>query len=109
DEQAQREVSRPRAPKTSLEDEDDSQLTHYGAMMGTLAYMAPEQWGIGVPIDHRADIWAAGIMLFKMVSGKHPLDPMRGQQLMVTGMLNEPMPLLKTKAPDVPQALADAV
>jgi serine/threonine protein kinase len=109
DENAKAEVTRPRAPKSSLEDEDDSALTHYGAMMGTLAYMAPEQWGIGVPIDHRSDIWAVGIMLFKMLSGKHPLDPLRGQQLMVTGMLNDPMPLLKTKAPDVPQALADAV
>ncbi len=109
DEKAPAEVTRPRAPKSTLEDEDDSALTHFGAMMGTIAYMAPEQWGIGVPIDHRADIWSVGIMLFRMLAGKHPLDPLRGQQLMVTGMLNEPMPLLKTKAPDVPQALADAV
>ena len=46
---------------------------------GTLAYMAPEQWGIGVPIDHRADIWAVGIMLFKMLTGALPFratDPM---------------------------------
>jgi serine/threonine protein kinase len=102
-------LSRPRAPKTSLEDEDDSELTQQGAMMGTLSYMAPEQWGIGVPIDHRADIWACGIMLFKMLSGKHPLDPLKGHQLMVTGMLDTPMPLLKTKAPDVPPELAAIV
>src|SRR5213075_651395 len=102
--------SRPRAPKTSLEDEDDGgELTHFGAMMGTLAYMAPEQWGIGVPIDHRADIWAVGIMLFKMLAGKHPLDPLRGQQLMITGMLNEQMPKLSSKVADVPQGLAEAV
>ena len=62
-------MSRPRAPKTNLEDEDDSELTQQGAMMGTLSYMAPEQWGIGVAIDHRADIWAVGIMLFKMLAG----------------------------------------
>ncbi len=110
DEKAQDLMARPRAPKTSLEDEDDTgELTHHGAMMGTLAYMAPEQWGIGVPIDHRADIWAVGIMLFKMLTGKHPLDPLRGQQLMITGMLNEPMPKLLSKVADVPQALAEAV
>ncbi len=45
-------------------------------MMGTLPYMSPEQWGIGVPIDHRTDIWAVGIMLFRMLAGKHPLDPL---------------------------------
>jgi serine/threonine protein kinase len=109
DEQAPAAISRPRAPKTSLEDEDDSELTQQGAMMGTLSYMAPEQWGIGVPIDHRADIWAVGIMLFKMLTGKHPLDPLKGQQLMVTGMLDTPMPTLQSKAPDVPAELAKIV
>ncbi|MBK7863594.1 MAG: protein kinase [Archangiaceae bacterium] len=110
DEKAHAEVSRPRAPKTSLEDEDDTgELTRFGAMMGTLAYMAPEQWGIGVPIDHRADIWAAGIMLFKMLSGKHPLDPLRGQELMVTGMLDQPMPKLSSKVSNLPTALTEAV
>ena len=102
-------MSRPRAPKTSLEDEDDSELTQQGAMMGTLSYMAPEQWGIGVAIDHRADIWAVGIMMFKMLSGKHPLDPLKGHQLMVTGMLDTPMPSLRSKAPDVPPELAAIV
>ncbi len=109
DEKAPEYASRPRAPKSSLEDEDDSELTQKGAMMGTLAYMAPEQWGIGVPIDHRADVWSVGIMLFKMLAGRHPLHPLAGHQLMVTGVLTEPMPLLSTVAPDVPKELANAV
>ncbi len=110
DEKAPAAVSRPRAPKTSLEDEDESELTQQGAMMGTLSYMAPEQWGIGVAIDHRADIWAVGIMLFKMLTGKHPLDPLKGHQLMVTGMLDTPMPSMKSKAPpDVPPELISIV
>lgn len=109
DEKAPEFVARPRAPRTSLEDEDDSELTQKGAMMGTMSYMAPEQWGIGVAIDHRADIWAVGIMLFKMLTGKHPLDPLRGHQLMVTGMLDKPMPTLHSKAPDVPIPLAQVI
>lgn len=109
DEKAPEYVARPRAPRTNLEDEDDSELTQKGAMMGTMSYMAPEQWGIGVSIDHRADIWAVGIMLFKMLSGKHPLDPLKGHQLMVTGMLDKPMPTLHSKAPDVPVPLAQIV
>jgi serine/threonine protein kinase/energy-coupling factor transporter ATP-binding protein EcfA2 len=105
------EVQRPRPPKETLDDDATSaELTQKGAMMGTLSYMAPEQWGIGVPIDHRADIWAVGIMLFKMLSGKHPLDPLRGHQLMITGMLDTPMPKLAPKAPDhVPPDLAAVV
>ena len=109
DEKAPEYVRRPRAPKSSMEDEDHAERTQQGAIMGTLAYMAPEQWGIGVPIDHRADIWAVGIMLFKMLAGQHPLAPLHGEQLMVTGILKEPMPLLHSVAPDVPKALADAV
>ncbi len=110
DEKAPGYITRPRAPSQSMDDHTTAELTEYGAMMGTLAFMAPEQWGIGVPIDHRADIWSVGIMLFKMLTGKHPLDPFRGQQLMVTGLLNEPMPRLMSKAgPDVPKELADVV
>ncbi|MBL8939306.1 MAG: AAA family ATPase, partial [Archangium sp.] len=60
-------------------------------------------------IDHRADIWAVGIMLFKMLTGKHPLDPLKGHQLMVTGMLDKPMPTLHSKAPEIPIPLAQIV
>ncbi len=89
--------------------DDTANLTRSGAIMGTMAYMSPEQWGIGVSIDHRTDIWAVGIMLFRMLSGKHPLDPLRGPQLMVTGMLDEKMPRLHSMAPDVPADLAAIV
>ncbi|MCP3137973.1 protein kinase [Pyxidicoccus sp. QH1ED-7-1] len=89
--------------------EDRSELTRSGAIMGTMPYMSPEQWGIGVEIDHRTDIWAVGIMLFRMLAGKHPLDPLYGPQLMVTAQLDEPMPRLGDVAPDVPPDLAAVV
>jgi serine/threonine-protein kinase len=43
-----------------------------GAIMGTLPYMAPEQLE-GETVDHRADLWAVGIMLYQMVTGTHPV------------------------------------
>jgi serine/threonine protein kinase len=89
--------------------QDTGELTRGGAIMGTMAYMSPEQWGIGVSVDHRTDIWAVGIMLFRMLAGKHPLDPLRGPQLMVTGMLDEPMPRLQEMAPGVPPDLAAVI
>jgi serine/threonine protein kinase len=98
-----------RLPSAAELGEDVSNLTRRGSIMGTMAYMSPEQWGIGVPIDHRTDIWAVGIMLFRMIAGKHPLDPLRGPQLMVTAMLDEPMPRLQTMAPDVPPELAAVI
>ncbi|MCY1002861.1 protein kinase [Myxococcus sp. MISCRS1] len=84
-------------------------LTRQGALLGTLAYMSPEQWGNGVGVDHRTDIWAVGIMLFRMLSGRHPMEPLRGPQLMVTAMMDEPMPQLRAVLPDIPGELASVV
>jgi len=90
-------------------DEDISNLTRRGAIMGTLPYMSPEQWRGGQHVDHRTDVWAVGIMLFRMIAGKHPLDPLRGPQLAVTARLQEPMPRLRDAAPDVSPELAEVV
>ncbi|WP_257453290.1 serine/threonine-protein kinase [Archangium lipolyticum] len=109
DQEAPAPGGQPRLPNIAELGEDVSNLTRRGAIMGTMAYMSPEQWGIGVPIDHRTDIWAVGIMLFRMIAGKHPLDPLRGPQLMVTAMLDEPMPRLQTMVPEVPAELAAVI
>ncbi|MCE9673493.1 serine/threonine protein kinase [Myxococcus stipitatus] len=99
-----------RAPPPSPAPADEAhQLTRQGALLGTMTYMSPEQWGNGVPVDHRTDIWAVGIMLFRMLAGRHPLDPLRGPQLMVTALLDEPMPPLRAALPDAPAELARVV
>ena len=85
-------------------------LTRVGTIMGTLKYMSPEQWGIGVEIDHLTDVWACGILLYRMIAGRHPLYPMDGHALMVTAMLEMPMPSLRDAAPsDVPPELIEIV
>ncbi len=89
--------------------EDLSNLTRSGALVGTLSYMSPEQWRGGAGVDHQTDIWATGIILFRLLAGKHPLDPLRGHQLSVTASLDEPMPSLRQVAPDVPADLAEVV
>jgi serine/threonine protein kinase len=91
-------------------DPDDAgpELTRRGALVGTLPYMSPEQW-LGTGVDHRTDIWAVGIILYKMVAGKHPLDPLHGRQLVVTGLLDRPMPGVRDGCPDLPDELAAAI
>jgi eukaryotic-like serine/threonine-protein kinase len=63
---------------------------------GTPPYMSPEQWGIGIEIDHRTDIWACGLVLFEMICGRRPLAM---GQLIDTQVLALPMPSLASAAP----------
>jgi len=49
----------------------DAQLTASGVAMGTPAFMAPEQ-GISSEVDHRADLWSLGVVLFQMATGRLP-------------------------------------
>ena len=48
-------------------------MTQMGMILGTAAYMAPEQ-ARGKPVDRRADIWAFGVLLFEMITGRKAFD-----------------------------------
>ena len=48
-----------------------ARMTQMGMILGTAAYMAPEQ-AKGKSVDRRADIWAFGVMLLEMLTGEHP-------------------------------------
>ena len=52
---------------------DNSSMTQLGTMIGTPAYLAPEQFD-GAPVDGRVDIWAAGIVLYQLLTGSKPFD-----------------------------------
>src|SRR5262249_44527076 len=72
-------------------------------IIGTMAYMSPEQWGVGGEIDSRTDIWATGIMLFEMLAGWHPYQELREDPYPWVTKLELPMPSLRVSAPQVPR------
>jgi eukaryotic-like serine/threonine-protein kinase len=104
-------AGQPRMPSPlELATGTNTSLTRVGTIMGTLKYMSPEQWGIGIEIDHLTDVWASGVLLHRMICGRHPLHPLDGNQLVVTAMLELPMPSMAEAAPsDVPRELIQIV
>ena len=82
--------------------------TQTGVMMGTPAYMSPEQIrGLG-DIDARADVWSVGAMLYEMLSGALPFQADNLNALMFA-IATEPMQPLASVAPEVPVAVAELV
>jgi WD40 repeat protein/serine/threonine protein kinase len=73
---------------------------HSSALIGTLPYMSPEQMNVGA-IDHRTDVWAAGIMLFELVTGRHPMPARSAGELMRIADEDEPMPLVRELISDL--------
>jgi TolB-like protein/tetratricopeptide (TPR) repeat protein len=67
-------------------------LTEAGAVVGTLAYMAPEQLR-GKPADARSDVWALGVVLYEMTAGKRPFAGETGFEVSSAILNQAPRPL----------------
>jgi len=82
-------------------------LTQAGAVMGTPAYMSPEQ-AKGLPVDERSDVFALGIIAYQMLSGDLPFkaDSALASLLLRT---QSPAPVLTQIDPAIPQPLSDMV
>jgi WD40 repeat protein len=87
--------------------EADSSITQSGMIVGTPAYMAPEQ-AQGKPVDGRADLFSLGVVLYRLCSGRMPW---KGENAMATLMAvatEEPVPVQELN-PDLPPPLANLV
>ena len=82
-------------------------LTQAGAVMGTMPYMSPEQVS-GRPVDHRTDIFALGVILYEMATGRRPFQGASSAELVSAIMRDTPVGVAGLRA-DVPAALARLV
>lgn len=66
-------------------------LTEAGQVMGTVRYMAPEQWERPLSVDHRADIYSLGVVLYELLTGELPLGrfPLPSQKAAVGASVDQ--------------------
>ena len=82
--------------------EDSAALTQSGKIVGTPAYMSPEQLR-GDPVDQRADIYSMGIILYQMLTGELPFNSSSGDVITIIYQhLEKPPPAPRDINPDIP-------
>src|SRR5207249_11049985 len=82
-------------------------LTGIGAMIGTPAYMSPEQVAGDAALDGRSDQYSLGCVLYEMLAGRPPFDGPTVQAVLARLSIELPAPI-RTARPSVPDALARA-
>lgn len=86
---------------------EGSSLTASGMFVGTPAYLAPEQLA-GESSDHRADIYALGVLGYELLSGRPPFEAPTPTAILMKRLAG-PLPSLATSRPDVPRLLDEVV
>ncbi|MFT3696252.1 MAG: protein kinase [Kofleriaceae bacterium] len=79
-----------------------------GGVVGTLPYMSPEQLGTD-EVDHRSDLWAVGIIMYEMLAGKHPLEPLTQGVIFGAAASEDPMPSLADDVAGLPDRIVQIV
>ena len=86
----------------------DASLTRTGMVLGTLAYMSPEQAAGEKQVDRRTDLWALGVVLYEMLAGRRPFAQDTIAALFHAVQTLEPTPLRELK-PDISPGLQQVV
>ena len=86
-------------------------LTVAGSILGTPVYMAPEQAGLGGPVDYRADIYSLGIVAYEMLCGRPPFVASSDDSLLnvLIAHATQPVPSPVLFNPRIPGVAVDAI
>ena len=84
-----------------------TQISRPGMRLGTASYMSPEQ-AKGDPLDHRTDIWAFGVVLYELLSGRRPFEGTHDLAVIYSVVNDDPEPL-RDISTTVPAALENIV
>jgi serine/threonine protein kinase len=87
--------------------EDGTQITPAGAIVGTPAYMSPEQ-ARGQAVDARSDLFALGVVLYKMATGRKPFTGSSSMDVLAAVVAHDP-PAARELNAEVPPALSDLI
>ena len=82
--------------------------TRPGVVMGTVAYMSPEQ-ARGDKVDERSDIWSLGVVLYEMIAGCSPFVSNSSNEIVSSILSKHPVPPLTHFANDVPERLQEII
>ena len=88
--------------KLTLSDQKVTHKTRTGSVMGTPYYMSPEQCEGKIEIDHRADIYSLGVLLFEMLTGKVPFGG-DGYGEIIVKHVTMPPPSVRSVVPELPE------
>src|SRR5215207_839177 len=101
-------IAKAIAAATEGDQGQSTTLTGTGVALGTPAYMAPEQALGDTTMNHRADLYALGVIAYEMLTGSHPFAGRTAQALAAAHLTETPAPVVQSR-PDVPSALGDLV
>jgi len=97
-----------KAVSAALTAAPDATLTQAGTVIGTPAYMAPEQATGDAAVDHRADIYSFGCLAYELFAGHPPFQEQTTHLLIAAHIATVPRPITELRA-DVPQPVAELI